>query len=123
MLNIIGPIGLAACIVLKARPSTLLRVGEDTVLNGFKNIERGAKRFARSVRHEYRARQLVAAQEALAKDMEAIHRMTPAQRAALLRDQNEIDARAAELIASRTSKADRRAARVGRRAQVQHAQA
>ncbi len=103
-----------ACIITRERPSTLLRLAEDTTLNGFKNIASGTRRFVRGVKREVAARQIDAAQRKLETYMANLHNLTPEQRDALMRDEAAIQARAIELRDRRESKGKaRRASHAG----------
>lgn len=64
-------------------------------------VARGAKNYAHNVKIEYRARQLLALQAGLRKQLDAYQRMSPAKKAAHIVEQMEIERRLAQLQAER----------------------
>jgi len=109
-------------VLLKARPSTLLRVAEDATIGAASTVTNGARKLGNAVRIEYRARQLDAAKRAISKEAAKLRDLSPAQRAALAADEAAIIDRAEELAAKRDGKPaakpqpakPRRASRAGR---------
>lgn len=99
---------VAVCVVARARPSTIVRCGEDLGIGAAKAAaERArlsaeaAKRFGRSVRVEYRARQIDKLQAALEAEARVLRDMPADKRAELAATEAAIFARAEELKAAR----------------------
>ena len=131
MLQLIVGTGLV-CYIWKCRPSTALRVIEDTALKVPKAIGRKARSAKHAIKQEYRARMLVKMQETISNEQLALRAMSPAQLKQLAKDQAEVFARAEELRAEREAANDfkrrianarqaPRASRKGRSAAVQQA--
>lgn len=107
--------GVLAATALKARPSTLLRVAEDVVVDGVTGIAQGTKGFVRRTKVEYHARMLDKAQRAVEREDKFFETATPEQRNEALRDAADVLARAHALGQARKSKA-RRASHSGHEA-------
>lgn len=107
------PLAVAAgvCAIWRARPSTIIRVVEDVIVDSSVAVARSAKRTTRSVRLEYNARLINKLQEKIA--VEAIHlrSMPEDERAALAAEQAAIFRRAEELRAQRAAKQARKEAK------------
>lgn len=113
-------------VLIKSRPSTMLRVAEDATIGAASRVTEGAAKLGNAVRIEYRARQLAAAKQAIVKQAAELRGLSPAQREALARDEAAIIERAEELSAKREGrspepktqprKGNRRASRAGRSA-------
>jgi hypothetical protein len=91
----VGVIGIAA--IAKARPSTLFRVLEDSVVGAGKAVARGARSATHGVRIEYNARQLARVAKRVEKHEAELSGMSNAQRAAHDRDVEAIVSRAKEI--------------------------
>lgn len=94
------------------RPSTILRVAENTITNGFGHLNHGRKVFAHAYRVEYAARTIAVQQRALAKLDAKLNGMSAAELRQFKRDQREVVARACDLLAAREAKSKRGAVRV-----------
>ena len=107
-----------ACAITKVRPSTLIRVAEDGVVN----LAQGAKRKVRSAKNkvsvEYNARMIDKLQRRVEADMSAIAEMTVEQRREVEKQQAAVFARANELRAKREAKEHPHASREGSSASV-----
>lgn len=92
-------VGAAAAVLVLARqrPSTLIRLAEDTVLVVPKAVARRAKSVVRSTKIEYQARLIARAQQAVAIEAATLRAMPEEQRAKFAADQAAIFARAEEL--------------------------
>ena len=86
------------------RISTLARLAEDAVISGASNVARRAKRVVRSTKDEMAARRLAQYKLDVERADAELAGMTKKQRAALLKEQAQINARADEIIAKRRSK-------------------
>ena len=112
----VAALGAVSLLTGTARPSTLLRIGEDAITTGAKKTARGAatgamfvgvglphmvakstKNAVRSAKIEYSARQVASARKKLAKQLAALQSADAATLAALQHDQELIAARVAEL--------------------------
>ena len=120
-------IGACACVALKSRPSTLIRVAEDASIKVGKvvggaplAVARSAKRVARETSLEYRARQIDKLQQAVTRQAADLRAMSPEDRAKLAADEAAIFRRVDELRMAREAKQSKapRASRAGRSAQV-----
>lgn len=122
-------LGACACIALKSRPSTLIRVAEDGAIGAGKAIARapkavvrGTKRLAHETSLEYRARVIDKLQRAVTQQADELRNMDPEARAKLAADEAAIFRRADELRAKREAKSAKRkaprASREGRSATV-----
>jgi hypothetical protein len=118
-------IGACACVALKSRPSTLIRVAEDASIKVGKvvgsaplAVVRGTKRLAHETTLEYRARQIDKLQQAVTRQAAELRDMEPEARAKLAADEAAIFRRAEELRAKREAKQGKapRASRAGRSA-------
>lgn len=107
-----------ACVALRARPSTIIRLGEDGLLNTTRRIGDKARSAKNAVRREYRARMLDAASRQLERDMAMMRKLSPKQRDALAKDEAAIFARAEELREQREGGKPRHASRDGYAAQL-----
>lgn len=83
------------------RPSTLMRLTEDTIISLPKSVARRAKRFGKAVHIEYEARMIDRAQHAIAKEQARLRSLSPDELKALARDQAVIFERAEQLAAQR----------------------
>lgn len=72
------------------RPSTLLRLGEDTILGAVRGIGRGTKRFAHGVRVEYTAQTIARYQRRLERETQILATMSEEQRIKVALEQGEI---------------------------------
>ncbi len=108
-LIVIGFVALAT----KTRPSTLLRAAEDIVVDGTTHIARSTKNFGRRVRNEYQARSYAKSVRAMREADEQFEAMSIPERAQHVRDQAEILARSAEILAKKNKGRARRASRFG----------
>lgn len=115
----VAVIGAVSLLTGTARPSTLLRIGEDAVVAVPKSVARGAKNLAHSAKVEYSARQIASARKKLAKQLALINEADPATLAALQHDQTLIAARVDQLMgtpkAAPKKPAAKRAARSAKR--------
>ncbi len=91
----VGVIGIAA--IAKARPSTLFRVLEDSVVGAGKAVARGARSATHGVRIEYNARQLARVTKRIEAHDAELSKMSKAQLAAHERDVKAITLRALEI--------------------------
>ena len=118
-------VGACACVVLKSRPSTLIRVAEDASIKAGKavaaapmNLVRGAKRLGHETSLEYRARQIDLLQQAVVTQAVELRNMAPEKRAQMASDEARVFARAEELRAKREGRQAKdkapRASRAGR---------
>lgn len=80
------------------RPSTLARVIEDTVFNGFGHLNHTRHSFQRAVEVEYAARSIVASKRNLDKINAAYAALSPAEQKQAARDMKLIERRVAELL-------------------------
>lgn len=94
---IIGAGAAIALVAAKGRPSTLFRLVEDGVVGSAKGIARGAKRFKRSVKIEYSARQLAAMRAAVERADAQYAAMSVAERREFDKDVAAIQCRAEDL--------------------------
>lgn len=101
MLPVIAAVGVGVCLLVRARPSTLVRVVEDAAIKAPKNVARRAKRIKHDVTIEYKARQIDKLQRAVAVEAATLRAMSDEQRAALAADEAAIFRRAEELRAQR----------------------
>lgn len=83
------------------RLSTGLRHIEDTIALVGVRTARRVKTYAHDVKVEYRARQLLALQKGLRKQLDAYQSMSPAKKAAHIVEQMEVERRLAELVSAR----------------------
>lgn len=96
-LAVVGVVGLT---IIKARPSTLLRLAEDGVMS----VGSRAKHLVRSTKREYQARMYAKATEAVQRADAEFEAMTPNQRRDATADQAAILARSAEILRERRAK-------------------
>jgi hypothetical protein len=127
--SLAGRLALASGIgmaLVKARPSTVLRVAEDATIGAAEHTYSGVRKLGTAIRHEYRARQIDALQRAVEKQAKHLRDLSPDQRAQLAADEAAIFSRVAELRAKRDGeqpprkpaapRKHRRASRAGRSA-------
>ena len=108
----VAVVGAVSLLTGTARPSTLLRIGEDAVVAVPKKVVRTTKNLAHSAKIEYSARQVASARKKLAKQLTALADADAATLAALQHDQELIAARVAELLGTPVAApAPKRAAR------------
>lgn len=86
------------------RISTIARLTEDSIISATSSIARRAKNVVHATKLEYRARKIVAAQEAVQKTAAELHNMSRAERKQWERDEAAIIQRAGDIIAARTAK-------------------
>lgn len=103
--------GVALCVIWRARPSTLLRVVEDTTIAVPKAIAKRAKRFKADLKIEYEARLINKLQEKISIEAATLRNMSEADRQALAKQQALIFARAEQLRVERDAKRHARSAR------------
>lgn len=84
------------------RPSTILRLAEDTVINASEATAHSAKRFAHRVRCEYRAREIAREHRRILKMQSRLNSMTAQEVIQFRDDQIAISRRVAELVRGRT---------------------
>jgi hypothetical protein len=83
------------------RPSTILRLAEDTVIKASEATAHSAKHFAHSVKCEYRAREIAREHRRILKMQSRLSSMTAQQVIEFHNDQIAIARRVAELLRSR----------------------
>lgn len=93
----VAVLGAVSLLTGTARPSTLLRIGEDAVVAVPRGVARRTKNAVHSAKIEYSARQVASARKKLAKQLTALASADPSTIAALQHDQALIAARVAEL--------------------------
>jgi len=120
MYNLIG-LGVA-CLVLRARPSTVIRLGEDVFVRTGSRIAKKVSAISHDFNVEFQARKIDALQHSIQVKARTLRGMTETQLRELARNESEVFHRVAQLQRERQSKQsrreDRRASRVGRNATV-----